>query len=136
MVPPRFLCSAVALALAASLFAASTTARAVEPEEVLAYLGFDASAVGRLEAGEILSQRIQEGKERTELAISVVALFEESLDEAYESVVRGETFQVDRNIVDHRELKAWPPDPAEFAGVEFSASEADEVAKLLRFGGG
>lgn len=125
-----------ALALGALLLAATRPAAAVELGEVLNYLGFDSGAEQRLRAGEILSKRIQEGAERTELAISVIGLFEVSLAEAHASVLRGETLEVDRNVVAHGELTAWPPDPAQFAGVEFTAEEASEVGDLLHFRGG
>jgi hypothetical protein len=105
-------------------------------DSILAYLGFDAAAKQELLAGQIVSRRIQEGQERTELAISVAGLFSASLEEAQASVVRGDVFEVDRNVIEFGALSAWPPDPAEFAGVQFSAAEASDVTALLRFDGG
>lgn len=120
----------------ALLLAAASPPGAVQLDAVLAYLGFDAAAKQQLLAGEIVSRRIQEGEERTELAISVAGLLPASLEEAHAAVVRGEVFEVDRNVIEFGALTAWPPDPAEFAGVRFGAEEAADVTALLRFDGG
>ena len=125
-----------ALALAAALLAGPGSAAAATLETIVEEVGFDADAAQRLRAGEILSKRIEESQEGTELAISVVGLFAASLEEAHASVVRGDAFEVDRNLLAHGELRAWPPDPGEFAGVEFTAQEGDEIAGLLDFRGG
>src|SRR4030095_198522 len=99
-----------ALALAAALLAGPGSAAAATLETIVEEVGFDADAAQRLQAGEILSKRLEESQEGTELAISVVGLFAASLEEAHASVVRGDAFEVDRNLLAHGELRAWPPD--------------------------
>jgi hypothetical protein len=111
-------------------------ARAVEIDEVLAYLGIDAAAKRAILAGQIHSQRIQEGKEKTELAITVVAVFPSSLKSALDEVRSGEMFRADRNILDFHEITSWPGQPTDFAGIGFGAGEAAEVTRFLGFDGG
>ncbi len=132
----RHLPIALALAVGCVALGAPPPARAVELDEVLAYLRLDAAAKRDLLAGKIVSKRIEEGREETELAITVAGVFPISLQEGVEGVRRGDIFEVDRNVVDFGEITSWPPKPADFAGVTFSAKEADDVTKLLEFEGG
>ncbi len=126
------------LAAALGLFALITPAHApaVELDDVLAYLGLDPAARRDLLAGQVVSRRIQQGPEETELAISVAALFPASLAQAHESVRKAEMFEVDPNLVEFHEITSWPPQAADFAGVSFGARDASEVEALLAFDGG
>jgi len=132
----RHLSIALALAIGCVALGAPPPARAIELDEVLAYLRLDAAAKRDLLAGKIVSKRIEEGREETELAISVAGLLPISLQEGVETVRRGDIFEVDRNVIDFGEITSWPPKPADFAGVTFSAKEAEDVTKLLEFKGG
>jgi hypothetical protein len=126
----------VALVVGVVALGAPPPARAVELDEVLAYLRLDAGAKRDLLAGKIVSKRIEEGPEATELAIVVAAFFPVSLQEGVETVRRGDIFEVDRNVIGFGEIPSWPPQPADFAGVAFSAEETEDVTKLLEFEGG
>jgi hypothetical protein len=132
----RQLLTILALAVGLAALGASQPARGVELDEVLAYLRLDAAAKRDLLAGQIVSKRIEEGREETELAITVAGVLPISLQEGVETVRRGDIFEVDRNVIDFGEITSWPPKPADFAGVTFSAKEAEDVTKLLEFKGG
>ncbi len=132
----RSLLTILTLAVGLAALGAPPPARAVDLDEVLAYLRLDAAVKKDLLAGQIVSKRIEEGPEKTELAITVAAVFSFSLQEGVEAVRRGDIFEVDRNVIDFGEITSWPPKPADFAGVAFSAEEAADVTQLLEFEGG
>ena len=103
--------------------ALATDARAIEVDDVIAYLGFDATEKQRLLDGEIVSRRTPESKEATELSIAVAGLFRASLDSTHDAVLHGEMLKEDPNIIAFGEIASWPPAEADFARAGFDAGE-------------
>jgi hypothetical protein len=126
----------VVIALGAGSSAAEPSQQPVDVDAVLAYLGFDAKAKRDLLAGEIISTRIPESKEETELAIAIAMFARTTPGAIYAGVAAGETLRADREILELHEITSWPPAEADFAGVQLGADESGEVAKLLRVEGG
>lgn len=104
--------------------------------EIAAHLGFSAEETRRLRDDEVVARRLEGESEvsQKELAVTVAMLVREPLENVYQAIRRGDTLEVDRDVLEFRSLgDGSRPD---LAGLGFARGEGEEVAGLLRVEGG
>jgi hypothetical protein len=100
-------------------------------EELLAYVGFTDTETNKVMAGEIVSGDLEASSEN-ELALVVAMLVRAPVSKVLDIVQSGTIYKLNKEVIAFGEIGDATMDKDDFTGLGFDASEAKEVAQLLK----
>ena len=112
---------------------ASSSAEVSMPtlEELLAYVGFKDTKTNRLMAGEIVSGDLKASSEN-ELALVVTMLVRAPVSKVVDIVRSGTIYKLNKDVIAFGDIGDATTAKDDLTGLGFEASEAEEVARLLK----
>jgi len=100
-------------------------------EELLAYVGFTDTETNKVMAGEIVSSDLEASSEN-ELALVVAMLVRAPVSKVLDIVQSGTIYKLNKEVIAFGEIGDATMDKDDLTGLGFDASEAKEVAQLLK----
>jgi hypothetical protein len=132
MYKKALLCFLVVLVfIPAAIFSSNAEVSMPTAEELLAYVGFPDTETNKLMAGEIISRDLEASSDN-ELALVVAMLVRAPVSKVLDIVQSGTIYKLNKDVIAFGNIGDATTDKNEFTGLGFDASEAKEVARLLK----